>query len=47
MAIQLGDEAPSFTTETTDGSLDFHEYLGEGWGVLFSHPADLSGSDRS
>ena len=42
MAIQLGDEAPNFTADTTEGSLDFHEYLGQGWGVLFSHPADFT-----
>lgn len=42
MAIQLGDEAPNFNAETTDGSLDFHKYLGESWGVLFSHPADFT-----
>lgn len=42
MAIQLGDVAPNFTAATTKGSLDFHEYLGQGWGVLFSHPADFT-----
>jgi alkyl hydroperoxide reductase subunit AhpC len=42
MAIQLGDEAPNFTADTTEGSLDFHQYLGQGWGVLFSHPADFT-----
>ena len=42
MAIQLGDEAPNFTAETTEGPIDFHEYLGNGWGVLFSHPADFT-----
>lgn len=42
MSIQLGDEAPNFTAETTEGAIDFHEYLGEGWGVLFSHPADFT-----
>jgi alkyl hydroperoxide reductase subunit AhpC len=42
MSIQLGDEAPNFTAETTEGTIDFHEYLGEGWGVLFSHPADFT-----
>jgi alkyl hydroperoxide reductase subunit AhpC len=42
MSIQLGDEAPNFTAETTEGVIDFHEYLGGGWGVLFSHPADFT-----
>jgi len=42
MALQLGDVAPNFTAETTAGTIDFHEYLGDGWGVLFSHPADFT-----
>ncbi len=42
MTIRLGDEAPNFTAETTEGTLDFHEYLGDGWGVLFSHPKDFT-----
>ena len=42
MAIQLGDEAPNFTAETTEGKVDFHDYLGDGWGILFSHPADFT-----
>jgi alkyl hydroperoxide reductase subunit AhpC len=42
MALQLGDEAPNFQAETTAGTIDFHEYLGDGWGVLFSHPADFT-----
>ena len=42
MALQLGDEAPNFTAETTEGTIDFHEYLGDGWGVLFSHPKDFT-----
>ena len=42
MAIQLGDEAPNFTAETTEGQINFHEYLGNGWGVLFSHPKDFT-----
>src|SRR5215216_5268976 len=40
--IQLGDEAPNFTAETTEGPIDFHQYLGDGWGILFSHPADFT-----
>lgn len=42
MAIQLGDIAPDFTAESTSGTIKFHEYLGDSWGVLFSHPADFT-----
>jgi len=42
MAIRLGDEAPNFTTESTAGTINFHEWLGDSWGVLFSHPADFT-----
>ncbi len=42
MALQLGDEAPDFTADTTEGTIGFHEYLGDGWGVLFSHPKDFT-----
>ncbi len=42
MTIRLGDEAPNFTAETTEGTIDFHEWLGDGWGVLFSHPKDFT-----
>ena len=42
MAIRLGDEAPNFTAQTTQGEINFHEYLGGGWGVLFSHPKDYT-----
>lgn len=37
-ALQLGDEAPDFSVETTEGSMKFHDWLGDGWGILFSHP---------
>ena len=40
--LRLGDEAPNFTAQTTEGEIDFHQYLGESWGVLFSHPADYT-----
>ena len=40
--IRLGDEAPDFTAETSDGKVNFFEYLGDGWGVLFSHPRDYT-----
>jgi len=42
MALQLGDEAPNFTAETTEGSVNFHEWIGNGWAVLFSHPKDFT-----
>lgn len=42
MAIKLGEEAPNFTVATTEGTINFHEYLGDSWGVLFSHPADFT-----
>lgn len=42
MTIRLGDEAPNFTAATTEGIINFHEYLGNSWGVLFSHPADFT-----
>ena len=42
MAIRLGDEAPNFTAETTEGTVDLYDYLGDGWGMLFSHPKDFT-----
>ncbi len=42
MAIRLGDIAPDFSAQTTAGNINFHEYLGDSWGVLFSHPADYT-----
>ena len=42
MSLRLGDIAPDFTAETTEGIIHFHEWLGNHWGVLFSHPADFT-----
>lgn len=40
--IRLGDEAPNFNAKTTEGDINFHEWLGDSWGILFSHPADYT-----
>lgn len=42
MSLRLGDIAPNFTAKTTQGTIDFHEWLGDSWGLLFSHPADFT-----
>lgn len=42
MSLRLGDIAPNFKAKTTAGDIDFYEYLGNGWGILFSHPADYT-----
>ena len=42
MAIRLGDDAPNFTAETTQGTVELYDYLGKSWGLLFSHPKDFT-----
>lgn len=42
MSLHLGDKAPDFTAQTTEGEINFYSYLGNNWGVLFSHPADYT-----
>ena len=42
MSLRINDEAPNFTAATTQGTIDFHEWIGDGWAVLFSHPKDFT-----
>ena len=42
MSIRLGDTAPDFTAESSEGAIEFHKWLGDSWGILFSHPKDYT-----
>lgn len=42
MSLRIGDDAPNFTAQTTEGEISFHQWLGDSWGILYSHPADYT-----
>ena len=42
MSLRINDEVPNFTTESTQGTINFHDWIGNGWAVLFSHPKDFT-----
>jgi alkyl hydroperoxide reductase subunit AhpC len=42
MSLRIGDDAPNFTAQTTEGEIDFHNWLGDSWGIIYSHPADFT-----
>lgn len=42
MSLRIGDDAPNFTAQTTEGEINFHDWLGDSWGIIYSHPADFT-----
>jgi alkyl hydroperoxide reductase subunit AhpC len=42
MSLRIGDEAPDFSAQSTEGQISFHKWIGDGWAVLFSHPKDFT-----
>src|SRR5690554_2231017 len=42
MSLRIADDAPNFTAQTTQGEIDFHQWLGDQWGIIYSHPADFT-----
>ena len=42
MSLRINDEAPNFTAQTTQGEIEFHQWIGDGWAILFSHPKDFT-----
>ncbi|WP_162052925.1 peroxiredoxin [Pontibacter pamirensis] len=42
MSLRIGDDAPNFSAQTTEGDIDYHQWLGDSWGILYSHPADFT-----
>ena len=42
MSLRIGDDAPNFKAQTTEGEIDFHQWLGDSWGIIYSHPADFT-----